>query len=1005
MAEFRLGRLKFNWRGEWQPSTAYVIDDIVRVGGNTYVCSVNHTSAAREDLWYVTDFNIGTPKWQIHVEGLRQRGNWVGLTTYSINDVFQYGNGQYRVTYPHYSVGAGVSLSYTTEYVIGNNGEGGWAYNQEYQYGDLVYYNGSMYVGILTGGSGTVNRGIRPAVGVSTAWRLMTTGISTAGVTTFQNNATYEYGSLVTYGGNTYVAVASSTPSISAPAGLGSTSTNNFQLLVSGFRYAGTWATATEYQLNDVVSYVQSSYVSIASSNLGNLPTTTTGKWGLLAQGDAGAVLASRGDLLTRSSSGVVAIGIGSTGTVLKSAGADPIWDYYVNIPNNYYVSALTGQDWAQWGNTPETPWATIKFACDTIAANNLAPAVIHLSAGTYQEQLPITVPAFTDIRGASQRVVVVEPANAGLSTGIMFKVNDSNTISEMTVKGMTGWAKTTSDPEFILKSDTGTLRHPPAGIFFALDGNNPIIHKSPYIREVTGIGTGCVGAYVNGNAYVGLSSSNKSMVFHAFTILSDNGVGYWIDNGAKAEIVSGFTYWCDYGYLATNGGVIRALNGNNSYGEWGAVSLGYNQTEVFKPAEIDGELLEYNTGGLVVVGGGITVGAGITGETSGAVGKVVFDIPSTNRILYRPVGMETFRPNEVIFVGGGMVGSGATARLLNNADAISGIKGFIFPLKGLTQLPRARGSISFVGVTSTSTITRRTSGPLYGPAAGSGSTITAGIGSDSLAYVISAVTSYVAPTFGIAGYAGTYYQGALGATGTYPSVAVTGSATGTGGYLNVSIGATGYITTLGVSTAGIEYVQGEQLTVDGTQIGGVAGAAVTFNVDTIRGTAIVRTNVEKVNQAFDGQDIRIRYDYSQIRLTGHDFLEIGIGNRAESNYPSKPTTLPIDGNQKIEGYPGRVYFVTTDQDGNFRVGNYFAVDQATGSATLNASAFNLSGLTSLRLGSLGGQIGEAINEFSSDGTMSGNSNTAVPTEYAVKTYVDTQTLLGRGFAYWVATS
>ena len=59
-----------------------------------------------------------------------------------------------------------------------------------------------------------------------------------------------------------------------------------------------------------------------------------------------------------------------------------------------------------------------------------------------------------------------------------------------------------------------------------------------------------------------------------------------------------------------------------------------------------------------------------------------------------------------------------------------------------------------------------------------------------------------------------------------------------------------------------------------------------------------------------------------------------------------------------------------------------------TGAATLDASAFNLSGLTELRLGSLGGQIGEAINEFSSDETMSGNSNTACPTEFAVRGFL-----------------
>jgi hypothetical protein len=44
-----------------------------------------------------------------------------------------------------------------------------------------------------------------------------------------------------------------------------------------------------------------------------------------------------------------------------------------------------------------------------------------------------------------------------------------------------------------------------------------------------------------------------------------------------------------------------------------------------------------------------------------------------------------------------------------------------------------------------------------------------------------------------------------------------------------------------------------------------------------------------------------------------------------------------------------------------------------------------------LRLGSIGAKLGEQINEFSSDGTLAGGSNKAVPTEQAVKTYVDTQ--------------
>ena len=56
----------------------------------------------------------------------------------------------------------------------------------------------------------------------------------------------------------------------------------------------------------------------------------------------------------------------------------------------------------------------------------------------------------------------------------------------------------------------------------------------------------------------------------------------------------------------------------------------------------------------------------------------------------------------------------------------------------------------------------------------------------------------------------------------------------------------------------------------------------------------------------------------------------------------------------------------------------------------MDASAFNLSGLESLRLGSVGGLIGAAVGEFSTDGTLSQNSDTKVSTQKAVKTYVDT---------------
>ena len=138
---------------------------------------------------------------------------------------------------------------------------------------------------------------------------------------------------------------------------------------------------------------------------------------------------------------------------------------------------------------------------------------------------------------------------------------------------------------------------------------------------------------------------------------------------------------------------------------------------------------------------------------------------------------------------------------------------------------------------------------------------------------------------------------------------------------------------------------------------------------------------------------LTVRKEFSLVRLTGHDFLQVGTGGTDTTNWPNNPTQNPNQSYQIMtnETDPGRVYYTATDDLGNFYVGDQFKVDQATGNVTLDASAFNLSGLESLRLGSVGGLIGASVNEFSTDGTLSQNSNTKVPTQNAVKTYVDTQ--------------
>ncbi len=137
---------------------------------------------------------------------------------------------------------------------------------------------------------------------------------------------------------------------------------------------------------------------------------------------------------------------------------------------------------------------------------------------------------------------------------------------------------------------------------------------------------------------------------------------------------------------------------------------------------------------------------------------------------------------------------------------------------------------------------------------------------------------------------------------------------------------------------------------------------------------------------------VTTRLRYSQVRLTGHDFLDIGTGNFVETNYPGTPTQNPIPANETVDVNGGRVFYTATDQDGNFRVGGLFNIEQSTGIATLNADAFNISGLQELNLGNvtLGG--GSAtITEFSTDPFFTADSDNIVPTQRAIKAYIAAQ--------------
>ena len=125
----------------------------------------------------------------------------------------------------------------------------------------------------------------------------------------------------------------------------------------------------------------------------------------------------------------------------------------------------------------------------------------------------------------------------------------------------------------------------------------------------------------------------------------------------------------------------------------------------------------------------------------------------------------------------------------------------------------------------------------------------------------------------------------------------------------------------------------------------------------------------------------------STCRVTGHDLLDIGTGSYNSTNWPTviygNPAKAYQQSQEVLEEGVGRVFYVTTDQNGIFRVGRFFTVDQGTGSVTFSAS------IALSNLDGLGFKRGVVVSEFSTDPSMTNNASDTVPVMSAIRSYID----------------
>jgi len=135
------------------------------------------------------------------------------------------------------------------------------------------------------------------------------------------------------------------------------------------------------------------------------------------------------------------------------------------------------------------------------------------------------------------------------------------------------------------------------------------------------------------------------------------------------------------------------------------------------------------------------------------------------------------------------------------------------------------------------------------------------------------------------------------------------------------------------------------------------------------------------------GTAAQITTRISTTRCSAHDLLDIGTGGYNTTNYPyqifGNPYQKADQTNEVLEETVGRVFYVTTDQNGIFRVGRFFTVDQGTGTVTFSAS------IALSNLDGLGFKRGVTVSEFSTDSSMTNDASDTVPTQSAVRGYID----------------
>lgn len=612
-----LGKIKFSWKGEWTPTTAYTKDDVVKYGASSYVCVTAHTSGAN---WAANAAKFEEMTLGVKLDPVVYDNG----TTYLTNTIVKYNESLYiskqdttgnlptNATYWDFFTG---SMAQEQIYALANSiipaldgtidlGTDANRFKDIWLTGQSIHLGEATISADATGV--TITNGDGSVVTISG------NGLATTGdVQIFQNTIKTTY--------------SNSDLELDA-AGTGEVHILTNTRITGDLNVTGTIDIGGDITIGgdplDSVS-VQADFTSdlIPNASLTYDLGETGKRWNnlFIDRIDTTSLAIQNSTLTTNATNKDLNISLNTTGTV-KINGQDLLsHDDHV-----WYVSDGNGLD----TNDGLRTWSPFRTLAKAFSVADVGDTVI-IAPGTYEETFPLTIPVGVNVKGSGLRETTVRPTLA-TNNKDAFLLSGETVLSDLTIKDMF----------YDAVNDTGYA--------FRFQNTAVITTRSPYVERVTVLNRGSVttptdpygfasgdagrGALIDG-AKVSRGSLEAAMLFNECTFIVPNSRALIMTNGARSEWLTCFTYFADLHIEGKVGALGRGGDGK-TYITFGGVSgAGFQVGETIRVTSTDGStvidlVVNAVSGSKVTVDGKFDLlegedftpgaGGGIAGLTSG---------------------------------------------------------------------------------------------------------------------------------------------------------------------------------------------------------------------------------------------------------------------------------------------------------------------------------------------------------------------------------------------------